>query len=352
YEPNERGCCGFRRSRARPRRLFEGRGGRSPARRFESVRLLSAPTLERGRGDMKNRHPRGLYVLFFTEMWERFSYYGMRALLIFYMTRHFLFGDERAYATYGSYTALVYATPVLGGWLADRLLGFRRAVILGAVLMAAGHFAMAFEQLQIFYLALGFLIVGNGFFKPNISSIVGRLYPEGDPRRDSGFTIFYMGINLGAGAAPLLCGYVGETYGWDWGFGLAGVGMLLGLMVFLQGQRHLGEAAEAPDRARLRERPVPGINREWLTYLGALGLVIVAWQLVQISQLVGSLLSGVGALVSALLIYYLVRKVDKVERDRLIVALVLTLFSMVFWAFFEQAGSSINLFTDRNVDRS
>ena len=301
---------------------------------------------------MKNRHPLGLYVLFFTEMWERFSYYGMRALLIFYMTRHFLFGDERAYATYGSYTALVYATPVLGGWLADRLLGFRRAVILGAVLMAAGHFAMAFEQLQIFYLALGFLIVGNGFFKPNISSIVGRLYPEGDPRRDSGFTIFYMGINLGAGAAPLLCGYVGETYGWDWGFGLAGVGMLLGLMVFLQGQRHLGEAAEAPDRARLRERPVPGINREWLTYLGALGLVIIAWQLVQVSQLVGSLLSGVGALVSALLIYYLVRKVDKVERDRLIVALVLTLFSMVFWAFFEQAGSSINLFTDRNVDRS
>ena len=140
--------------------------------------------------ELRTRHPRGLYVLFFAEMWERFSFYGMRALLIFYMTRHFVFGDEPAYAVYGSYTALVYATPAFGGLLADRLLGFRKAVIVGAVLMALGHFAMAVDHIQVFYLALALLICGNGFFKPNISTIVGRLYGKDDPRRDGGFTIF------------------------------------------------------------------------------------------------------------------------------------------------------------------
>jgi proton-dependent oligopeptide transporter, POT family len=298
-------------------------------------------------------HPKGLAVLFFAEMWERFSYYGMRALLVLYMTKSALaYGDQRAYAVYGSYTALVYMTPLFGGMLADRLLGYRRAVTVGAVLMALGHFTMAIQAEQAFYLALALLICGNGLFKPNISTIVGRLYAPGDPRRDSGFTLFYMGINLGAGLAPLVCGFVGETYGWHWGFGIAGVGMLLGLGVFQRGRATLGDVAEPPDLQRLREPIVAGLSREHVVYAGAALAVLVAWQLVQRSAAVGWLLSGVGAFAVAGIVTYLLARCDEMERDRLLVALVLTGFGMVFWAFFEQAGSSINLFTDRNVDRT
>ncbi|HYQ18101.1 MAG TPA: oligopeptide:H+ symporter, partial [Polyangiaceae bacterium] len=181
--------------------------------------------------------------MFFAETWERFSYYGMRALLVYYMTRHFRYSDDAAYVVYGSYTALVYTTPVIGGMLADKLLGSRKAVLFGGVLMALGHFAMAFDKL--FYLALALLICGNGFFKPNISAIVGRVYSDDDRKRDRAFAIFYMGINLG-GMAAGVCGYLGETFGWHLGFGLAGIGMLIGLVVFTWGQRFLGHAAEPP----------------------------------------------------------------------------------------------------------
>src|SRR5512145_2532853 len=294
-------------------------------------------------------HPPALFMLFFTEMWERFSYYGMRALLVLYMVQHFRFSDERAYGVYGSYTALVYATPIFGGMLADRLLGYKKAVVLGGTLMALGHFAMAFDR--GFYPALGLLIVGNGFFKPNISTIVGRLYPGGDRRRDAGFTIFYVGINLGAALAPALCGVIGQSYGWHYGFGLAGLGMLVGLAVFLRGQRWVSGLADPPDIKHLRERVGLGLSREHSLYLGALGAVVVAWQLVQHGAWVGRLLSVVGAIVFVGLVTHIVRLVERVERDRLIVALVLTTFSVVFFAFFEQAGSSLNLFADRNVDR-
>src|SRR5688572_11022644 len=179
-------------------------------------------------------HPVGLYTLFFAEMWERFSYYGMRALLLFYMLKGFLgYGDSDAYAVYGAYTALVYMTPFFGGMIADRLLGPRRAVVLGGLFMAAGHLMMTIENSFSFFTALALLIAGNGFFKPNISTIVGSLYPPGSPKRDGGFTIFYMGINLGAAMSPLLCGYIGETYGWHYGFGLASLGMVTGLAVFV-----------------------------------------------------------------------------------------------------------------------
>ena len=179
-------------------------------------------------------HPTGLYTLFFAEMWERFSYYGMRALLIFYMIKGFLgYGDGQAYTVYGAYTALVYMTPFIGGMLADRILGKRVAVVIGGVLMAAGHLLMTFESEWPFFFALALLICGNGFFKPNISTIVGSLYEDGDKKRDDGFNIFYTGINLGAAMSPLLCGFVGETYGWHYGFGLATIGMLIGLAVFV-----------------------------------------------------------------------------------------------------------------------
>ncbi|MEC8422704.1 MAG: peptide MFS transporter, partial [Myxococcota bacterium] len=183
-------------------------------------------------------HPTGLFMLFFAEMWERFSYYGMRALLVLYIIKGFLSrSDGDAYAIYGAYAGMVYATPFIGGLLADKVLGSRRAVILGGVLMAAGHLLMTIESEIPFFGALALLIVGNGFFKPNISTIVGSLYPDDSPRKDAGFTIFYIGINLGAAAAPLICGYVGETYGWHYGFGLATIGMLVGLAVFVMPSR-------------------------------------------------------------------------------------------------------------------
>ncbi len=298
----------------------------------------------------QTKHPRALYMLFIVEMWERFSYYGMRALLIFYITKHFLFSDEKAYTLYGAYTALVYTTPLLGGIIADRLLGYRKAVTLGAIFMMLGHFAMAFNTLSIFYLALGLLIVGNGFFKPNISTIVGALYPEGDPRRDGGFTIFYMGINLGALLSPILCGAIGEIYGWHYGFSIAGIGMFFGLIVFLYGQRMLGDIAKPPQPEKLREHHL-GINKEVWVYIGAAALVIGATLLVQFGSYVGDLLTIVGIISLSYIIYYMVKHCNTVEWQRLTVLLVFTVFSMIFWAFFEQAGSSMNLFTDRNVDR-
>ena len=189
----------------------------------------------------KDGHPKALFYLFFAEMWERFSFYGMRALLVLYIIKDYMASiennEEIAYGIYAAYGALVYATPLLGGFLADRFIGYRKAIMLGGILMAVGHFFMAFPTDFFFYGALGFLIAGNGFFKPNISSLVGSLYKEGDIKRDSGFTIFYMGINLGAAVAPLLCGYIGETWGWHYGFGLAGIGMLAGVVVFWDGIR-------------------------------------------------------------------------------------------------------------------
>ena len=304
-----------------------------------------------GLDPLPRSHPRVLAYLLFTETWERFSFYGMRALLVFYLTKGFLFSDTAAYAIYGSYTALVYATPVLGGLLADRLLGYRKAVLIGGVLMALGHFAMAVQSPQVFYGALALLICGNGFFKPNISSLVGRLYEADDPRRDSAFTIFYMGINLGAFLAPIACGYLGERLGWHWGFGLAGVGMLLGLLVFLRAQPLLIGLAEAPARPG-RRTSLAGLSLEAWVYVGIVLAVVVTWQLVQHAALVGSLLIVFGAAVFVGLCLYLLRLPEKVERNRLGVALLLTLVSVVFWSFFEQAGTSMSLFTDRNVDRS
>ena len=180
-------------------------------------------------------HPPGLFYLFFAEMWERFSFYGMRALLILYMTKQLLYSDEMSFGIFAVYGSLVYATPLIGGMLADRIIGYRRAIIFGGILMAMGHFMLAIEHPFFFYTSLGLLIVGNGFFKPNISSLLGELYDKDDVRRDSGFTIFYLGINLGGWAAPLLCAWLAEVYGWHFGFGLAGLGMLAGLVFFYRG---------------------------------------------------------------------------------------------------------------------
>ena len=404
-------------------------------------------------------HPAGLFTLFFAEMWERFSFYGMRALLILYMTKGFLgYGDTDAYAVYGAYTALVYMTPLFGGLLADRLLGQRRAVIFGGLLMALGqllmvvnwdisvpigdHSVVLVERHTAFFTALALLICGNGFFKPNISTIVGSLYGRDNPRRDGGFTIFYMGVNLGAAIAPLLCSYLGETIDWRLGFGLATIGMLVGAAIFVApravtqvlillttlgaaggllvfhpanflsvgmnvfvavalcisgtvaivalGRGGVPDKAGAPpDRKYLTEPVLGPINRAWMVYLGSILAIALFMLLVSgfaswnhgrpysmisadvlenmessdspavrsfgvvaklASRPAGIMLFLAGPLALAYIIFEMVR-LQRIARHRMYVVLVLTFFSIVFWTFFEQAGSSINLFTDRNVDR-
>jgi POT family proton-dependent oligopeptide transporter len=303
-------------------------------------------------------HPRGLYVLFFAEMWERFSYYGMRALLIFYLVQHWLFSDSEASVIYGAYTALVYITPVIGGYLADRYLGQRKAVLFGAVLLTFGHFLMAFEgdggqqsaAINVFWLALSFIIVGSGFLKANISVIVGQLYSRTDIRRDPAYTIFYVGINLGAALGALVAGYLGQTYGWAYGFGAAGFGMLLGLLVFVWGKPLLMGRGESSNPARLGVRHM-GLSFEWWLYLMSAAGVGLVWVLIQYQALVGGFLMVAGAVLVGYVMYTAVFKLPKHDRDRIFAAMYLIFGSILFWALFEQAGSSLNLFTDRSVDR-
>ena len=272
---------------------------------------LEIPELSAEHGPKLLKHPLALYVLFFTEMWERFSYYGMRALLVLYLVTEVAGGGlgwTRSDAThlYGWYTGLVYITPILGGILADKYLGFKKAIIIGGILMTLGHISLAFEMLPTFYMGLILLIFGNGFFKPNISSVVGQLYPDGSPLKDSAYTIFYMGINTGAFLGTLLCGYLGENVGWHYGFGAAGVFMAFGLAQFYFAKNILGNIGNAP---KVLGKAEIDIQKAPLTI---------------------------------------------VERQRLIVVLVFAFFTIFFWLAFEQAGSSMNIFaydyTDRTLD--
>ena len=303
-------------------------------------------------------HPKGLFLLFGVEMWERFSFYGMRALLIFYLTKHWLFSKSDASVIYGTYLALVYITPVVGGYIADRYLGQRKAVQFGAILLTIGHGLMAFEGgggqsdpgINIFWLALAFIIAGVGFLKANISTIVGQLYSRTDPRRDPAYTIFYMGINLGGALGPIIAGYLGETYGWSYGFGAAGIGMFLGWLSFTFGRPLLMGKGEAPDSAKLAA-PVAGVKLEWLIYVFGIGLIGICWWLIQHHEVVGSLLGIAGGILVAYILYSAVAKMQPEDRDRIFAALFLIFMSILFWALFEQAGSSLNLFTDSRVDR-
>jgi POT family proton-dependent oligopeptide transporter len=372
------------------------------------------------------RHPRGLFILFFTEMWERFSYYGMRGLLVFYLTQHFLYDDKHANSQYGSYATLVYLMPLVGGVLADRYLGARKAVAFGALLLVAGHLTMAIEGpparqsleyhserypfevsgrgdervarlvvagkaypfstdkagafhieglapggpvpsvlakdsyelpvagrsplfVDVLYLALSLIIMGVGFLKANISSIVGQLYGRGDPRRDPGFTLYYYGVNLGAFWAAILCGYLGQNYGWRYGFGLAGVGMMAGYATFMLGRRFLQGRGEPPDRARLARPLVGPLNLEWIIYAAAIAGLGLVWLLVQHNGVVGLTLALGSAAVLAYVGLYMARSCGAIERDRLFLAFVLIGGSIVFFTLFEQAATSLNLFAERNT---
>src|SRR5947209_5537257 len=324
------------------------------------------PSLEAPRADTSFfGHPRGLATLFFTEMWERFSYYGMRAILILFMTHKIAegglgFGDAKAGAVYGLYTAMVYLMCLGGGWVADRITGQRQAVLVGGVLIAAGEFCLVVPTQAFFYLGLVLLILGTGMLKGNVSTIVGQLYAPGDPRRDSGFSIFYMGINLGALISPIICGYVGERISWRLGFGVAGIGMLAGLVQYLLGGRHLGSAGLHPastgnpqqDQRQKRNAVLAvGSGLGIFVVLGLLGaLGVVQFTATAISDGVGWALLGISVVVFSWLL--LSEGWSPEERKRSAAILVLFVASALFWASFEQAGSTLSLFADRSTDRS
>jgi len=397
-------------------------------------------------------HPKGLYVCFTTELWERFSFYGMKFLLVLYLTKYHLFTDSMSLDVLGSYAGLVYALPLLGGMIADRYLGMRKSVVFGGISLSLGHIMMAVEghqakfyaagttladnltlasgevlaagtvlaedilmrdtaALNVFYFALALIVMGVGYLKPNISTIVGKLYAKEDPRRDSGFTIFYMGINIGSFAATLICGWLGETYGWGYGFGAAGIGMILGLFTFLYGQKYLKGHAEPSEPEKLKKKVFGPINVEWSIYLLSIPMLGVFWLLVQhepvvlitqnvflIIAIVGlilysmihtrqehnntlayviaavAIISGVCAVIANLhpiggleavaeealylsialivgfVIYGFITHYSE-EFGRTVVLMILILSTIVFWALFEQAAGSMTLYADRIVDR-
>ena len=305
-------------------------------------------------------HPKALFALFMVELWERFSYYGMRALLILYMTASvidggFAFDDAKAYGIYGAYGALVYLTPLIGGFFADKLVGFRKAIVWGAILMAIGQFTLFLSGNAneiSFYIGLAVLVVGNGFFKPNISSMIGRFYEEGDKRRDGAFTLFYMGINMGAFLAPLTCGAIGENEGWQYGFLTAGIGMVIGYLVFVWGSKQgiYEDVGNGPD-VELDKPIIPGLSNKMLPAAATVTMIILASTLIVYNDIVDIIL----VLLAALVIGYLLYEAGKMElqaKQRIWVVVVLLFFTTVFWTFFELAGSALSLFTARNVDRS
>jgi len=303
-------------------------------------------------------HPRGLFLLFFVEMWERFSFYGMRALLIFYLTQHFVFSDRDASYAYGAYMSLIYISPLMGGYLADRYLGQRKAVLFGGVVIAIGHLILGMESddagamgLGLFWFGLATVITGTGFLKSSVSALVGQLYPRDDMRRDPAYTIFYMGINLGATIGPVICGYLGQTWGWHWGFGAASVGMIAGVIGFMLCKPLLQGRGEPPDPARLKERVGGVINREWLVYLSSLASIGLCWFLIQSHAVVGWMLAAASVAVVLYILWEAFGRMERIGRDRMLAALFLLVLNPLFWGLYEQTGSSLSLFTDRYTNR-
>ena len=292
--------------------------------------------------------PKQLYLLFFAEMWERFSFYGMKALLIAYMVSQLHYDDPKAYAILGSYAALVYTMPMFGGFMADRFVGYQRAVLFGGILMTLGHFILAIPSDWSFFYGMAFIICGNGFFKPNISSLVGTLYGENDPRRDSGFSIFYMGINIGAAIGGFLCAYVATKINWHYGFGLAGIFMALGFVIFLIGKKTLGHRGLPPDAAALQKPVMAFLKPEHIIYGGTLLIVPLVVTLFQQYYLMDYIMFGLGIVALA----YVISVGLKMEKDaklKLFAALMMIIFSIVFWAIYEQNAGSMNLLAERNA---
>lgn len=312
-------------------------------------------------------HPKGLYVCFFTEMWERFSFYGMKALLLLYLIKHHGFSETDGYTVVGAYGGMVYAVPLIGGLLADRYLGMRKAVVLGGILLSLGHLGMAFEGHQaemvegvahrdvfaigVFYLSLSLIISGVGFLKPNISTIVGKLYPPNDPRVDSGFTIFYAGINVGALFSSLICGYLGEVWGWGWGFGAAGVGMVAGLGMFITGQKYLHGYAESKHPERLRKRVAGPLTMEWCIYIGAFLALPAIWALMQLGSAVLYLQFSFVAIWLVWLAWYIFTQCTKMQREQMLAVVFFIASALLFFSLYEQTYGSWLLFTDKMLTK-
>jgi POT family proton-dependent oligopeptide transporter len=330
-----------------------------------TARAVDVPQVADPRDTAFFGHPRGLSTLFFTEMWERFSYYGMRALLILFMTAApaaggLGFDTATAGAIYGLYTSMVYMTTLPGGWIADRLIGPQRAVLYGGILIASGHFSMAVPSLTTFYLGLLLIVIGTGLLKGNVSVIVGRLYSANDGRRDAGYSIFYMGINTGAFIAPLVCGYLGQRVNWHVGFAAAGVGMVLGLVQYMFGRKYLGDAGRYPATAG-SPQAIAQQRRSALTWASVGAAVVIGGALAaysgvvsvtptQIADAAGYFLLGLTLAFFGWL--YLTPGWTRAERKQLYVIGVLFLGAALFWSQFEQAGSTLNLFADRNTRTS
>ncbi|MDE2784518.1 MAG: peptide MFS transporter [Gemmatimonadota bacterium] len=312
------------------------------------------------------RHPRGLMTLFFTEMWERFSYYGMRALLILYLAEATTaanpgmgLAEAPAGAIYGLYTGLVYLLGLPGGWVADQLWGQRKAVFVGGCIIAAGHFSMAVPNDFNFFLGLILIVIGTGLLKPNVSSVVADLYPEGGARRDAGFSIFYMGINVGAMAGPIICGQLGENWNWHWGFSAAGFGMVLGLIQFRLGYKRLGDAGilrsdkTAEQRAALGRRFFGGCGALAAALIGFGYLVSRGVIPVTLTQIAGGLAVVIIAVVVSYFIYLMsFGGHTETEQKKIVAIFWFALLAVVFWSGFEQAGSSLNLFAEQFTDRT
>jgi len=308
-------------------------------------------------------HPTGLSTLFFTEMWERFSYYGMRALLVLFMVDTVEKGgmgmdDKTATAIYGLYTAFVYLVSLPGGWIADRLLGAQRSVWIGGLIIAAGHFTLAIPSVQAYYIGLLLVIIGTGLLKPNISAIVGQLYPEGGARRDAGFTIFYMGINLGAFLGPIICGYLGQNVNWHAGFGVAGVGMLAGVIQYRLSASRLGDAglhAAHPTSGAAKGE----LDKAWYPVIGGMAIVLIVVALGLMGVLTFNPLALaqnttyviVGIAFAFFVYVFAFGNLTPTERNHTIVIVILFVATALFWSGFEQAGSSLNLFAERHTDR-
>lgn len=297
------------------------------------------------------KQPKQIYMLFATEMWERFGFYGMRALLILFMTKVLSYNDENAYGIYAAFAALIYFSPFIGGIIADRLLGFKKCVIVGGILMAIGYFLMTLTTKEAMFAALAFVIVGNGLFKPSVSSIVGGLYDKNDPRKDAGYTIFYIGINLGAAAAPLICPPLQESFGWKYGFLAASIGMLIGMAIFTLSMKTFGTNGDPANPQKLKEKLIGFLNYETATYLGVLIVVPLIVLGLYFFQITSYILLPIGLLCFGYILVIAIRS-EKVERERLFVVLILITFSIFFFALFDQAPSSLTLFADRNIDRN
>jgi POT family proton-dependent oligopeptide transporter len=331
---------------------------------------MSAQLDQSARGKELFGHPVGLFILFFTEMWERFSYYGMRAILVLYITSSVTgdnpglgWNESDALALYGWYTMLVYVMSIPGGILADKFIGQKKSVMVGGLILVAGHGILAVEQMWAFYTGLALIVLGVGGLKPNISTLVGGLYKEGDIRRDKGFTIFYIGINIGAAAASLLVGYIGEEIGWHYGFGLAGIGMLLGQIVYMSGQKYLAGIGDAPT-AEEKANSDDGLGR-LMSKLFVEKVPLTAFILIELFGLYmiaahfaglplasigyGLLALFLGLVVGLMMVIY--NELTQIEKDRYIVLLLSFIIVIVFWGAFEQAGGLMNIYTKEKVNR-